>query len=602
MHAHRIARGAWFAAMACCALLATAGRLLSAEAERKTPYVPVGAPVDPKVPAQWNRYHDYRAATELLQRLRDAHPDRCRLLSLGRSYGDHEMWVFSITNFSKGKELAKPACWIDGGIHANEIQATEVTLYTAWYLLESYGQNPLVKRLLDERVFYIMPMMSPDSRDAHMYRPNSPHSPRGGQRPVDDDRDGLVDEDKPDDLDGDLSITQMRVADPNGRWKPHSDFPNLLIEAKDDEPGLFTLLGSEGFDNDGDGRVNEDGDGYYDPNRNWPWNWPPEMVQDGAANYPFSVPEVRMAADFIMAHPNIAAGQSYHNAGGMILRGPGVKTDTYERSDVAVLTSIASKGEMILPGYRSMETGKELYETYGVEFDWLYQMQGVFAYTNELFTPANYFHEKPSGGFFDKAEDQHRFNKYVLLGEGSIPWKKVKHPQYGEVEVGGFKKSWLRQPPSFMLEEECHRNMAFTLYHADQMPQLDIQKVEVEKLPGNLTRVSAVVANRKLMPTRAAVDVKRKLFRPDLAILSGKNIQVLAGMTSKSMFFELPSEQKHHPEELRLGAIPGMRATYVRWIVAGQGPFTLRVDCVKAGVAERTGTIEAHAGSGSAGR
>ena len=127
-----------------------------------------------------------------------------------------------------------------------------------------------------------------------------------GQRPVDDDKDGLVDEDGPDDLDGDGHITQMRIADPNGRYKPHPDYPDLLIPVKGDEKGSYTLLGQEGYDNDGDGRVNEDGDGFYDPNRDWPWNWQPDYIQNGAYRYPFSILENRMVGDFIKAHPNIA--------------------------------------------------------------------------------------------------------------------------------------------------------------------------------------------------------------------------------------------------------------------------------------------------------
>jgi hypothetical protein len=121
---------------------------------------------------------------------------------LGKSYGDREMWLLTITNSKTGDDRSKPAFWIDGAIHANEIQGTQVTLYTAWYLLEMYGRHDAVTRLVDERTFYMVPMMSPDSRDAHMYEPNTTSSPRSGQRPVDDDRDGLVDEDGYDDLDG----------------------------------------------------------------------------------------------------------------------------------------------------------------------------------------------------------------------------------------------------------------------------------------------------------------------------------------------------------------------------------------------------------------
>ncbi len=149
-------------------------------------------------------------------------------------------------------------------------------------------------------------MLSPDSRDAHFYEPNTTSSPRAGQRPVDDDRDGRVDEDGPDDLNNDGHITQMRRRDPNGRWKPNPDFPHAMIRVKEGEKGEYTLLGSEGIDNDGDGRVNEDGDGYYDPNRDWGWNWQPSYVQGGAYRYPFSILENRQAADFVAQHPNIA--------------------------------------------------------------------------------------------------------------------------------------------------------------------------------------------------------------------------------------------------------------------------------------------------------
>ena len=41
--------------------------------------------------------------------------------------------------------------------------------------------------------------------------------------------------------------------------------------------GDWILLGEEGIDNDGDGRINEDGLGGYDMNRAWPSMWKPEL-------------------------------------------------------------------------------------------------------------------------------------------------------------------------------------------------------------------------------------------------------------------------------------------------------------------------------------
>jgi len=548
-------------------------------------YQPQGAPADPKVPAQWNKYRDHAAATKLLQALAKTHADRCKLQSLGKSYGGRDMWVLTITNFAQGKEAEKPAMWIDGGIHANEIQGVEVPLYTAWYLLEMYGRSPFITRLVNERVFYVMPTMSPDSRDAHMHEPNSTHSPRSGQRPVDDDMDGLVDEDKPDDLDGDGHITQMRVKDPNGKHKPHKDFANLMVPVEPGEKGSYTLLGQEGYDNDGDGKVNEDGDGYYDPNRDWAWNWQPQHIQGGAYRYPFSIPENRLVADFIMAHPNIAGAQSFHNTGGMLLRGPGAKEDHFGGEDEAVYAAIGKKGELMLPGYRSINIGKELYEVYGGEVDWLHAMQGVFSFTNELFTPFNFFRRSTDRAWMAKQEEAELFNKWLLFEDGFVSWHEVDHPQFGKIEVGGFKKNWIRQPPSFLLEEECHRNMAFTLYHADQMPQAKVQSITAKALAGGIIEVTATIVNDKLIPTHAALDVKHKITPSDLVTLTGEKLQVHAGLIAADQFFtEEVREQKRNPAELKVPKIDSQGVVYCRWLVTGTGPYTVTVKSPKGGV------------------
>ena len=568
-------------------LIAVPSAAWSQKQEAKQPYPSLGAPPNPLVPAQWNRFHDYGESSQLLKSLAEKHPEFARLQSLGKTYGQREMWVLTITNFAKGDDKSRPAFWIDAAIHANEIQATEVALYTAWYLLEARTSNAMIKRLLDERVFFIMPMMSPDSRDAHFYEPNTTHSPRSGQRPMDDDRDGLFDEDPADDLDGDGHITFMRVRDPNGRFKSHADFPLLMIPAKETEKGEYRLLGPEGKDNDGDGEVNEDGDGYYDPNRDWGWLWQPRHVQAGAHRYPFSIAENRLVADFVISRPNIAGAQSYHNAGGMILRGPGAKEDGFDAADIKIYNEMGKRGEFLLPGYRYLNTAVDLYEVWGGSIDWMHQSQGVFSFTNELFTPFNFFRTKEHDGFFGSNELQHTFDKYLLLGDGFVPWHEVEHPQYGKIEVGGFKKSWIRQPPSFLLEEECHRNMAFTLYHADEMPLVKVQAVEVKSLGGKLRQVTAIVENPKLIPTHSAADVRRKITRPDLVTLHSDGGRVITALTADEPFFLHPKEQKLNPGEVKLETIPGRSVTYLRWLIEGEGKLRVTVDSVKGGKGEK---------------
>src|SRR5262249_42890402 len=158
------------------------------------------------------------------------------------------------------------------------------------------------------------------------------------------------------------AIVQMRIRDPNGRWKPHPQYPEyLMVPAAPDEKGEFTLLGWEGIDNDGDGQVNEDAAGGYDMNRNWARDWQPNYIQHRAIEHPFQVPETRALSEFVIEHPNIAAAQSYHNAGAMILRSPGREGGVMRPEDDHVAQVIASRGEKMLPFYRSMVVWKDLY-------------------------------------------------------------------------------------------------------------------------------------------------------------------------------------------------------------------------------------------------
>jgi hypothetical protein len=142
----------------------------------------------------------------------------------------------------------------------------------------------------------------------------------------------------------------------------------------------------------------------------------------------------------------------------------------------------------------------------------------------------------------------------------------------------------MRQPPSFLLEEECHRNMAFTLYHADQMPQVKVQSVTSREIEGGLMEVTAVISNPKLIPSRLAVDVKNSITISDRVTIKAKELKVVAGLVASDRFFRGAREQKRKPGELRVETVPGMGVVYCRWIVKGVGPYTITVRSAKGGV------------------
>ncbi len=545
----------------------------------------LGITAERKVQVAWNRFYDHAGLGAILARLHKAFPDLTRLYSIGKSTQDRDIWCLEVTALNVGDPDRKPGMYIDGNIHGNEVQTAETVAYTAWYLCHQYGKLEKVTALLEDRVFYLLPSINPDGRDSWLNRGGFA---RSGMEPTDNDRDGLADEDGCEDLNGDGFIARMRIKDPHGRLKPHPDYPQyLMVRAKADEPGEYSLIGWEGIDNDGDDRINEDGPGGYDMNRNWAYDWQPDYIQYGAREYPFSQPETRAVAEFVLAHPNIAAAQSYHNSGGMILLTPGREGGAMNSRDDRILRLIAERGEKIIPFYRSMIIWKDLYTTWGNELDWFYGGRGILSFANELWTSKNLYKTPDSPSDEQVAE----FIEYVLMGDGILPWEEYDHPTYGKIEIGGTRKEWGRLPPSFLLEEELHRNMAFTLYHADMMPLLRISEMKIEKLDENLFKIWITIENQRLIPTRTAQDVAHHISSPDIVSIQGGDIRALSGGQVTDRFFKRVRAVERRPERVELDTIDGMSAVRVQFIIEGKGKFTVTVDSVKAGRLQKSHSL-----------
>ena len=550
-------------------------------------YKAAGSPVNPKVVISWNRYNDYAGIADILQKIVKAYPGLAKLESIGKSFEGRDLWCIAITDYSQGDAAKKPGMYIDGNIHSNEVQGSEFAMYTAWYLTENFNDNNFIKELLADKIFYIVPTINPDARDSFFKKPNNASSPRSGVIPIDNDMDGMVDEDGYDDLDGDGNIVQMRRKNSNGRYKVDPNNPNRMIAVGPDETGDYEMLGLEGIDNDGDGVVNEDGAAFeYDPNRDWGWNWQPNNIQNGAYKYPFSLPENRAVMEFVMKHPNIAAGQSYHNAGGMILRGPGAAEDvnTYNAADIQVYDVIGKKGEEIIPGYKYLVVYKDLYSVFGGELDWFYGGRGIYTFTNELWTPYQLFNSDATRQQND--ESTFKFDRYLLFKDAFIEWHSYEHPQYGKIEIGGFKKNFTRMHPGFLLESDAHRNMAFTIYHAYHTPKLQIDTIMEKSLGDGLIEVTTVVSNKRLMPTHSSQDLKYKIERPDLITLTGA--KVIAGLTVDNRNPTSAIEQKNDPQTIEVDNVPGLAEITVRWIIQGNSKYTITVDSRKGGVVARS--------------
>ena len=559
-----------------------------------------GSPMNPKVQVSWNHYNTNAGIEKICRDIVKAYPQLAKLESAGKSVGGRDIWVLTISDFSKGDPGRKPAMWVDGNIHGNEIQGCEMALYIAWYLTEMFSGNKFIQELLEQKTFYIAPTINPDGRAAFT---ESPGALRSGILPLDNDRDGIADEDDAQDLNGDGFITQMRKKNPNGQYIADPKYPNRMILAPEGVQGEYDLLGNEGIDNDGDGRVNEDGPGGYDPNRDWGYNWQPNFIQSGALKYPFSLPESRAIRDFIVKHNNIAGVQSFHNNGGQLLSPPGAEGDrnNINRTDLAVYDAIGKKGEELIPDYAYLVLYKDLYTVYGGEIDWTAFGRGIFTFSNELWASAMMFRGKYKD---DPAAMMYEFEKSLLFYDSFVEWEEFDHPQYGKIEIGGLKKNApQRLHPGFLLEGDSHRNAAFVIFHAYNTPLLSISNVTEKAIDGGYKEITAFITNHRIMPTHSSFDVQNKIERPDWVSISGP--QVIAGMVMQSasgdqgmrsgmgssgmqnVYNNQSVEQKVNPSKLALSNIPGNNTVAVRWIVKGNQKYTITVDSAKGGLASK---------------
>ena len=487
----------------------------------------------PKVDIPFDTYHDHDAMTAHLRTLVDAFPHLARMTSVAKSFQGRDVWLIEITNPDTGPALEKPGYYIDAQIHAEEHATSATALYAVWYLLENYGHDEQVTRLVDQQVFYILPRINPDGAELSLQPPYYNWCGNGRYMPGADRISGLI----PEDIDGDGYLVWMRVPDPSGEWKKSPDNPDIMIQRGPHEHGgEYFRLYPEGTIRDHDG-VNVPIEKPFDGNmnRNFPTNWSPQEY--GGGIHPLSEPEAKGMAEVILARPNICGMCAYHTHGGIILRPSMTRPDSaMGAADINLYKQIGAVGTQIT-GYPTVS----IYEEFtpdkskprrGGLMDWTYEEMGIISFGTELWDL-----ERTAGvdkvGYYNlyprTPEIQAKVHDWVVknVGEkGFRPWRAFDHPQLGPVEIGGMVNIWsYRNPPGHMLEKICHENVLFNLAHADAAPRVQVTALKAEKLADDLWKLRAEVANTGYLPTNLSdVALENAVAKPVTVAVEGAEV------------------------------------------------------------------------------
>jgi len=289
----------------------------------------------------------------------------------------------------------------------------------------------------------------------------------------------------------------------------------------------------------------------------------------------------------------------------MILRGPGAKNlGEYNPADIRVYDQIGKQGEKILPGYRYVTVYKDMYTVYGGTIDFTYAALGIFTFSNELdFPQSQGVPEAPRGRAAAEEEEEDvmaairrgvglqelLYYDLVLMGEQYTPWKPYRHPLYGDIEIGGVKKFGSRVPALFRLAETCHRNAAFVLYHADQLPRVVFDKADVKSLGGGVWQLDLRLRNLTATPTMSAQAVAKKLYRLDRIMVEGDGVKLLAAGQVVDEFRGLTRAAKTSENGFWVeGGLAGHNALDYRLVVRGSGELKVVLDSLKGGYYAKT--------------
>jgi len=476
----------------------------------------------------------------------EAYPDITELIEIGKStLHERPIYVLVVTDMRNGTTIdrhvplrdirgeilhdarpmksyhGKPGHLISASTHGNEFTGTEVSLYTIDKLVSGYGSDPEITRLVENVAFYFLPIVNPDGVYSSV---EGDISQRANSMAVDDDGDGQINEDGPEDLNGDGHITQFRYKDPEGNYVMDDVDPRVMIRLERDETTSrqrYSVV-TEDMDNDGDGERGEDDERGIDLNRNYPegW-WRDDRTGGGSGPYPLSAAETRAEADFLAENPNILVAQTYHTSGGFTYRAMGTAPHTtMDPRDVAVMDRIMGRRYLelieeevpeawtvsgpldefkaalretsenryaIMRGYELPRGWRVSYNEvqdrrygFGMAADWMFKQLGMYAICTELWNSEKDMRGIPTlSGQESRTVRERALLKYqdeAFGGEFFLPWEPFHHPELGEGEIGGWIPRYGRGNafPGETLVGVADKHYRFEIFRAGLLPDIQI--------------------------------------------------------------------------------------------------------------------------------
>jgi hypothetical protein len=415
---------------------------------------------------------------------------------------------------------ARPRLLVVAGLEPDHAGGILVAARLASDIVELAAGDEKLRAVLERCSVEIIPCLAVDgvaaAQASGLVQPA-----RTDTRPVDDDRDGVADEDGAEDLNGDGVVTEMRVKDPLGEWRVSEDDPRLMVRADraKGEVGSWRLE-PEGVDDDGDGRINEDPKGGVDFDRNFPHGWKEFDRRTGTS--PCSEVETRALVDHVLATRNVAAVLVLGHRDSLVETPPAMKAanpapDGLETEDRPLFEAVSEKFRKRTGFERKSEDKPD-----GAFHQWAYFQQGLPAFAAKVFEPPKPPQPAslPSGKKAESDDAKRLVDSDTRLGgKGFVDWKPFQHPVLGAVEIGGFVPLADVNPTAERVPEISRAFAQFVFDLLEMLPRATLQDVSARPLGGGLHEITAVVRNEGRFPTVLRIGTRTRAVLPSRIVV-----------------------------------------------------------------------------------
>jgi len=517
-------------------------------------------------------YHNHAQLSQKLKELEASNSGLAALQSITKTAGGKDIWLMEI---GSGDRSQHPAVAVVGGVEGSHLFGQELALAFIEKILAG-AKADSIKQLLATTTFYVFPNMSPDASE--QYFASLRYERSGNASATDDDRDGKVNEDGFEDLNGDGIITQVRIEDPTGKWKTHPADPRIMVLAnlEKGERGKY-LLYTEGTDNDKDGSLNEDGEGGIHFNKSLTFD--PPYFAPGAGEHPVSEKENRALLDLLHDKFNVYTVVTFGPANNLAEPWKYDRSKTTMRVLTGILEDDAHQNKMVSDLYKKHVSQKDAPAgppSKGDFVQWAY-----FHYARPSFSTPGWWTPKfeipkdsAAAKKYKANEDKNADVDFIRWAEKEgldvfVPWKKVNHPDFaGKVaEVGGFKPFVKTNPPAKVLDKVATDHTKFLAALATAHPEIDLLDVKTEALDGGVSRISVKVFNKGQFPLVAQIAKNNYWVKlANVSISLGKDQTLVGGRTSTVV------------NNLQAG-----ESMEVSWLVKGKGAVTVEAGAPQAG-------------------